>query len=80
MPCVSFHVALQFLNIQERNFDLQLSEPQVWHSLSVSLDDNISLVCVQDKLSTVMSGVVGDGPDLLEDLERNNCHNPSFVA
>ncbi len=32
-----------------------------------------------DKLSIVMSGVVGDEPDLLEDLERHDRHIPSFI-
>ena len=43
------------------------------------LDDYISLVCVPDKLSNIMSGFVGYGSDPLEDLERHDRHSPSFV-
>jgi hypothetical protein len=51
------------------------------HSIPLLLffDDDISLVCVPDELSTVMSGVVSDGPDFPEDLERHNPRNLSFI-
>ncbi len=77
--CVSFHITPHCLKKQEHGFGLWLSDVQVWHSLAFVLDEDVSLVCVLYKLSIVKSGVVGDKPDLLEDLKRHNCRNPSFV-
>ena len=84
--CVALHVPPQCLDKQhcrlhegQHNFGLQLVEIEIRHSLAVVFDNDLALVGVDDKQTTVASRVIRDRLDLLKDLEGDDGGDSAFV-
>jgi hypothetical protein len=61
------------------NFGFQFAEIKVWHSLAVVLDDDVTLVGMDEELPAKASGVVHNRPDLLKDLEGDDGGHSAFI-